>query len=328
MDEGISIVVPVLNAEIWLSGFGHNILDLIQTTPDPIEIICVDNGSQDRTVLLLKDLCKSDSRIKLRFAGGGIASALNMGVQSARYDWIMRHDVDDFSHPRRALFFRKALKELSSSDVREQIAIVNSHSVLFDAGHHIIGVLSTRPGIEPILPRIRPVNSFVHGSLFIRKSAIEQAGGYRQNLEHLEDVDLWQRLGESNWKVLGLNHYLYWFRIHLASVSTANLQAQMNSASLLCQQEFEGLWSILDRGAIRQLIWSGKRQEAIGWATRTIRLRIPQKSDFFQIIRLVFGAQLDRARGRMLKKRELEIKEFYPLFLDYVSERKPWIAAK
>ena len=327
MPQGVSILIPVLNAEKWLPGFKLNLTDLLKTTPDPVEVICVDNGSEDRTVPLIKDLCETDSRIKLFFAPAGIANALNVGLQNAAYEWIMRHDVDDFSHPHRITFFRNALSALSPED-REQIAIVTSHSVLFDAGYHVLSVLPTKPGIQTILSGLQPVNSFVHGSLFLRRSAVEQAGAYRQNLAHLEDVDLWWRLAEAEWKACGLTHFLYWFRIHPASVSTANLQTQMASASMLFPPEKKGLWSTLDRGAIRQLIWSGKRSEAFQWAMRTIRFGFPRKSDLFHVMRLIFGDQLDRAHGWILKQNETEIKDFHSLMLNDYSGRVSRTAAR
>ena len=69
----VSIVLPVYNAEEYI----EHCLDMItgQSLED-IEIICVDDGSKDNSLNIIKEYSRKDSRIKVieeSNAGGGAA---------------------------------------------------------------------------------------------------------------------------------------------------------------------------------------------------------------------------------------------------------------
>ncbi|MDD6404769.1 MAG: glycosyltransferase, partial [Clostridiales bacterium] len=69
----VSIVLPVYNAEEYI----EHCLDMItgQSLED-IEIICVDDGSKDNSLSIIKEYSRKDSRIKVieeANAGGGAA---------------------------------------------------------------------------------------------------------------------------------------------------------------------------------------------------------------------------------------------------------------
>jgi len=90
----ISIIVPVYNAECYLSTCLNSLLG--QTYCD-IEIICVNDGSQDASSSILADYSKKDHRLKvITQENKGIASARNRGMNEAQGDWIMFVDSDDW----------------------------------------------------------------------------------------------------------------------------------------------------------------------------------------------------------------------------------------
>lgn len=90
----VSVIVPVYNVEKYL----RHMLDSVcaQTLRD-IEIICVDDGSTDASLQILKEYEKKDSRIsvlKQENAGAGIAR--NTGMRAARGKYLSILDSDDF----------------------------------------------------------------------------------------------------------------------------------------------------------------------------------------------------------------------------------------
>lgn len=90
----ISIIVPVYNVENYLETCLNS---LIGQTYRDIEIICVDDGSQDKSGYILSDYAKKDSRIKvITQKNEGIASARNRGLKEVRGEWIMFVDSDDW----------------------------------------------------------------------------------------------------------------------------------------------------------------------------------------------------------------------------------------
>lgn len=89
-----SIIIPVYNVEAYLSDCLDSVLN--QTYSD-WEAICVDDGSLDGSLPILKDYAKKDSRIKvLCQKNSGTARARNVGLEAAVGDYIFFLDSDDW----------------------------------------------------------------------------------------------------------------------------------------------------------------------------------------------------------------------------------------
>lgn len=88
-----SIIVPVYNSEKYLSDC---IISLIEQTYKNIEIILVNDGSNDSSDLVCKMFKDKDNRIKyIKKTNGGVSSARNTGLNEAKGDYIMFVDSDD-----------------------------------------------------------------------------------------------------------------------------------------------------------------------------------------------------------------------------------------
>lgn len=93
----ISVIVPVYNTEKYLNACLDSIID--QTFKD-IEIICVDDGSTDNSMAILKEYSKKDERIIiLKQKNGGSSTARNAGLKKANGEYIHFIDSDDFCDP-------------------------------------------------------------------------------------------------------------------------------------------------------------------------------------------------------------------------------------
>ncbi|MFI3249373.1 MAG: glycosyltransferase family 2 protein [Eubacteriales bacterium] len=95
----VSIVLPVYNVEKYL----HQCLDsLCAQTLGEIEIICVDDGSQDHSMKILEDFAQKDNRIKIFSTTeekSGAAHARNLGIDKAAGVYLLILDSDDYFHP-------------------------------------------------------------------------------------------------------------------------------------------------------------------------------------------------------------------------------------
>lgn len=89
----VSIVVPVYNVERYLA----QCLDSLRgQTYSDIEIICVNDGSIDRSAAILDMFAKVDKRIKIiEKPNGGLSSARNAGIMAATGDIVCFVDSDD-----------------------------------------------------------------------------------------------------------------------------------------------------------------------------------------------------------------------------------------
>ena len=93
----ISIIIPIYNSEKYLP----KCLDaLAKQTFKDIEILCIDDGSKDKSLRILNQYASQDSRIKvLTQANSGPAAARNLGVKSATGSYLMFCDSDDWYEP-------------------------------------------------------------------------------------------------------------------------------------------------------------------------------------------------------------------------------------
>jgi lipopolysaccharide biosynthesis glycosyltransferase len=90
----ISIIIPVYNAEKYLN---KCIDSIINQTLKEIEILCVNDGSTDSSLDILKEYQKKDSRLKVfTQENSGPARARNVGLENATGKYIMFCDSDDW----------------------------------------------------------------------------------------------------------------------------------------------------------------------------------------------------------------------------------------
>lgn len=90
----ISIIVPVYNAEQYLSKCINSILAQIFTD---FELLLIDDGSTDNSGVICNRYAEKDNRIRvLHKNNGGVSSARNLGLEEARGEWICFVDSDDW----------------------------------------------------------------------------------------------------------------------------------------------------------------------------------------------------------------------------------------
>ncbi|MDR2337238.1 MAG: glycosyltransferase [Deltaproteobacteria bacterium] len=90
----VSVIVPVYNTEKYLV----QCLDsLVNQTLKEIEIICVNDGSTDGSLVILNQYAKQDKRIKIiNKDNGGPSSARNLGINLAKGEYLTFVDSDDW----------------------------------------------------------------------------------------------------------------------------------------------------------------------------------------------------------------------------------------
>lgn len=94
----ISVIIPIYNMEAYLERCLNSIL---YNTYTDLEIICIDDGSRDKSLEILLELQKKDERIiVLSQPNGGVSSARNYGLKVSTGDFIAFIDADDWIHHR------------------------------------------------------------------------------------------------------------------------------------------------------------------------------------------------------------------------------------
>lgn len=97
MDPKVSIVIPVYNVEAFLP---RCLESVVAQTLREIEVICVDDGSVDRSVEILNRYASQDARVQVIVQeNGGVGSARNRGFERARGEFVLFLDSDDRIDP-------------------------------------------------------------------------------------------------------------------------------------------------------------------------------------------------------------------------------------
>lgn len=92
-DIDISIIIPIFNSERYLISC---LKSVTEQSLNNIEIICVDNGSDDNSTQILKDVQKKDNRlIIINQKNKGAASARNHGIKVSKGKFVSFMDSDD-----------------------------------------------------------------------------------------------------------------------------------------------------------------------------------------------------------------------------------------
>lgn len=93
----ISIIIPVYNTEAYI---GKCLESVLNNTYQNLQVICVNDGSTDRSLSVLNEYSNNDPRVVvLDKKNGGVSSARNTGLEYATGEFISFIDSDDVILP-------------------------------------------------------------------------------------------------------------------------------------------------------------------------------------------------------------------------------------
>lgn len=89
----LTVIIPVFNASNYLSECLESILN---QSFDGFEVLCVDDGSTDHSLELLKQYERDNSRVKVYHqTNQGVSAARNVGLKYAKGQYVTFVDADD-----------------------------------------------------------------------------------------------------------------------------------------------------------------------------------------------------------------------------------------
>lgn len=93
----ISVIVPVYNVEAYI---GRCLDSLLAQTYADFEIICVDDGSQDKSGEICEQYGKKDARVFVyHIQNDGVGNARNFALSKMSGEWYAFVDADDWVEP-------------------------------------------------------------------------------------------------------------------------------------------------------------------------------------------------------------------------------------
>lgn len=194
MEPTISVIIPVYNMEQYLARCLDSVLN---NTYRNLEIICIDDGSEDRSLAILHEYGERDRRIVvITKENGGVSSARNAGLGKVTGQYVSFVDPDDFVHPQFFELLMAALKSSKSDmslcgflEVEEKDLPLKEESVLYLPEN--IRIVNCTEFFQ---------NHFFRSFCCGRLVAAELIKGvhFREELSYSEDSVLMAELGEHN----------------------------------------------------------------------------------------------------------------------------------
>lgn len=178
----VSIVMATYNRGFQLEQTTKNIFEQSYSN---IELIVINDGSTDDTLLVLQSLQSSfDFKIIDNVKNLGLQKSLNIGIQQASGKYIARIDDHD-----KWLNREKLSKQVAFLEANPEVGVIGTGYQVGDK--KMINPISDTDIRKQILMR----SPFCHVSAVMKKSIVDQVGGYDESLPYSEDWDLWLKIG-------------------------------------------------------------------------------------------------------------------------------------
>ncbi len=208
----ISVVMPVHNTHAYVGAAIESILG--QTLAD-IELIVVDDGSDEPTREVLKGYDGSDARLRIFLRDNhGLSPTRNFAVAQAQASLVANLDSDDVALPHRLE------TQLQFMNDNPDCLISSGQAMQVDPDGLEIGLLKTRCEHDGIVEQLNwgRGSAIVHTAAIFRKAAFDQVGGYDDRLTTAEDLDLYLKLSEHG-RLANIAQVLVEFRRHVTSTT-------------------------------------------------------------------------------------------------------------
>lgn len=189
----LSVLIPVYNAGTLIDRCMDSVF--AQKGGYEVEVLCVDDGSTDNSVELIKSR-KEFNIILLQQENSGPAKARNKALRKASGRYIAYLDADDFWL---LGFIEKTVSFLDAHP--ECIAVSTGQRHITLSGDHIAPTYiqedghSTEPFIlDDFFSFWAKYNHVCTGSITIRREVALEVGGQREELRSCEDLEFWALL--------------------------------------------------------------------------------------------------------------------------------------
>lgn len=174
----VSVVIPVYNAQEYLN---ETLSCLRRQKLEDIEVLCVNDGSTDRSEDILKAVAEEDRRFQVfEKTNGGVGSARNLGLGSANGEYLCFVDSDD-------VISEDYLEQLYASTSPEKPDIVVTGNVVEywpdgstnsrNVGVKEEAILTTPAEKAPIITATGLTQNKLYRTEFIRSIGLEHYSG-------------------------------------------------------------------------------------------------------------------------------------------------------
>ena len=194
----VSVIVPLFNEEKFIEKCLQSLI--AQTYPkEKMEWILVDGASTDRTVEIIKSHLNDGPIVLLNNEKRKTPYALNMGIEQAKGEYIIRLDAHSSFPPE---YIEKCVHYLDTTDADNVGGVAETESKGY-IGEAISQMLSTKFGVGNSQFRTNGESGYVDTVPFgaFRREVFDKVGLFNPKLLRSEDNDMNARIRAAGGKV-------------------------------------------------------------------------------------------------------------------------------
>lgn len=220
----VSVLIPAYNAEAFLD---QAVASARAQTHTHIEILVIDDASEDGTRALAEALAREDARIRVLHlpANRGPSAARNAGLCAARGEWIAILDADDSYAPERLALLLDLATAHGADMVADNLLLYDAvagrieRSALDPARIGPAEVIGVHRFVANCIPKRTPFN-LAKLKPIMRRATIESTRlRYPEDMRYGEDFIFYMRLLLAGAVLVLTNRALYRYTQPLGSLS-------------------------------------------------------------------------------------------------------------
>ena len=179
----ISVIIPTYNRKKTLA---RAIQSVINQSLSPIEILIIDDGSNDGTEEWVKE---NFQNIKYIYQNNrGVSSARNIGIENANGDWVAFLDSDDEWLP------NKLHEQVKTIESNPKIKFFHTNEIWIRNGVRVNQMKKHKKYGGYIFEKCLDICRVSPSSVLIQKEVFDNIGVFDESLRVCEDYDLWLRI--------------------------------------------------------------------------------------------------------------------------------------
>ena len=209
----VSVIIPLFNQKLYIVNAIESVL--AQTYPE-IEIIVVDDGSTDHPGDVLTPY--QDQILLIQQKNAGSAAARNAGLRKATGEYIQFLDADDWLHPQK---IRLQVEDLETR--QGQASYCEIMQFFESSGQKQIHYVGEVDDMFTDLYNLWQRYPLLIHSLLVKKTILQEFGGFNEVLYANVDRYLFCNLAAHNIKFLYFPFIGGWRRIHDRNITRPRL---------------------------------------------------------------------------------------------------------
>ena len=208
----VSIIIPVYNGSNFLR---ESIESALKQTYKNIEIIVVNDGSNDNGVTESIALSYGEKVRYFSQINGGVSSALNHGISKMNGSWFSWLSHDDLYLENK---IEVQVEKLNSKNVVAENTIICSDIQLIDEkGKNIYYPKKVQSGLfngKEVFKKLANGTNIYGCALLIPKKVMDRVGGFNKDFKFIQDWMYWLELAKSGSNFLIHDEQLVKSRVH------------------------------------------------------------------------------------------------------------------